>query len=1169
MTNLEGMGSMIKKIWHKFSQGGEKGQALILVLILLIVGALVIAPLMANIGTGLKAGEVHEEKANELYAADAGIEDGLWQVKNDKLATKFPTYEPYDYFEYSGDSWTYPLGQTATDPDVNGLNVNVTIRNMWMPMGILVPTADEANITLKGTPGNEPKLIMTGTVIDVPTGSTPGSYRIKIAYSDPQNLLINTLGIWLPPGFTYVAGSNNLDDPANPSQKIYSSESLSAYKSGQAVVWTFANYPFGLDASHHFPGVNPAASPMESIITFQFNGTTGAKPSAVAWINTNLDLGGGITYTWDGDKQVYEITSTAGNTTIDGYTIKSELREMEAAIEGDYYATGNTLMRDANPDYYHIRDTWLSSDHSSSNNVPVESSQGAGDGVPEDAEVEFAYLYWTSWWDDSNKIAVDPLDPDTCSTYGNWDRSGSSPYFNTSWGGDGEVFSGHFGAGGVDGFRYLTLKDGRVDLSPYAQGLVTVSWNQGVALVSEGFADNCYNFDDWNRPIPNVWDEYNNYFRGYFSTGDNTNIDLNHSLSLGAFAPGTVTVSWKQWETVPSSPVWSDDCRDFDEWNHPTPNAWDEYNNRFRGHFNNGDNRDITHSEDLSAYASGGTVTLRWDQWRSGSGTIEPSDGLDVAFYDGTSWSTQASYRGSDFSGSAQTKSLTVPSGFLNNNFRVRFSLVDCGGNGEYINLDNINITYAPPPAPGPNDGLDIAYSDDDGATWSSNIPVFRGILDSFRPPANNVTLTIPDEYLTDRFRIRFILVGFGTSGQYLNLDDITVTCPAPLDPGPDDGLDFAFSRDGGANWSNDIQAFRGTIASGPFTYTIPSGYLTSDFKMRFYLVGFAGAGQYCNIDNIKITAMMPDSLVFFKIDGQQVYFDTSGQPQQGTQDITADRSQVIISIQGFSYSCFKDVTALVRAFSPSPTNPPTNRPGIANYTVGGVDGTLGHNNPAGNETQLSHAGWSLIIIYSSPATLGHQLFLYDQFTHAFDYDDVDFDEDDNPGPGGDITGFIVPDPIDENGDGIPDEVNVAKMTIMVGEGDDWIAGGSGYPGDFVAFNAPLSYRTSPSIPARDIPNSYKLWDGKISQVLPLSNIQNAPNNVWNGLSTAFNYDGIDVDTFYVPWGDPVSTGLLKPGDTSARLDLCTAQDNWNLVYVIISFRSKATTGGTVTYRIR
>jgi hypothetical protein len=1145
----------------------EKGQALVLVLILLLVGSLIIAPLLAFMGTGLKAGTTHEQKMDELYAADAGINDGMWQIKNDKLATKFagysPAYDSYDYYEHSGDSWTYLLAEM-----VNNHNVNVTIKNMWIPKGLAIPSAASANVTIQGTPSNPPDLIITGTVVDVPTETTSGSYRIKVEYSGADSLTISTLGIWLPPGFTYVAGSNNLDDPAIPSQKIYTSEAATPYKSGQAVVWTFSNYPFAQDASHHFPGVDLTESPMESTITFQFNGSAGQKPAAVAWINTNLDLGGGLTYTWDGDKKVYQITSTAGNTTIDAYTVKSELREMAAAIQGDYYATGNTLMRDAHYDSYHIRDTWLASDHSSSNDVPQESSPGAGDGVPQDGEVEAAYLYWTSWWDDSNKLY--PFS-DTCTTYNNWDRSGSSPYSNTSWGGDGNVFSGHFGTGSLDSFRYLTLKDGVIDMSPYAQGLVTVSWDQGVTLVSAGFSDSCYNFNNWNRNTPNVWNIYpttgpnsGKYFQGHFSTGDDRNIDLNYSLSLGGFASGTVTVSWKQWETYSSSPVtvWSDDCRDFNDWTRTTPNTWSVYptsgpgNHYFRGHFTSSENRDITHSEDLSAYASGGTVTLSWDQWRSG--TINSNDGLDVAFYDGLSWSTQASYRGSDFTGSAQTKSLTVPSGFLNNNFQVRFSLVGFSGSGQYLNLDNINITYTPPAAPGANDGLDIAYSNDDGATWSSPIPVFRGVLGTSRPPANNVTLTVPDEYLTDRFRIRFSLVGFGTSGHYLNLDDITVTCPPPPPAGPNDGLDFAFSADNGATWSNNIQAFREIASPSNFSYTIPSRYLTSQFKMRFYLVGFSGAGQYCEIDNIKITAMMPDSSAFFKINGQQVYFDASNQPQMGTQDIIADRSQVIISIQGFSYSCFKDVTALVRAFSPSPTNPPTNRPGIATYTVGGVNGTLGDDNPS--RTQLSHAGWSLIIIYSSPATLGHQLYLYDQFTHAFDYDDIDFDGDGNLG--GDISGFIVPEPI-------TGELNAAKMTIMVGEGDDFIAGDHGYPGDFVAFNAPLSYRSSPYIPARDIPNSYKLWDGKLSVAVPGSNTASAPNNVWNGMSTVFSADGIDVDTFYVPWGNPVSTGLLQPGDTSARLDLCTAQDNWNLVYIIISFRSKTTTGGTVTYLIR
>lgn len=58
----------------------QKGYALILVMILLLVGSLIIAPLLALMMTGLKAGQVNEEKMFAFYAADAGIEDALWRI---------------------------------------------------------------------------------------------------------------------------------------------------------------------------------------------------------------------------------------------------------------------------------------------------------------------------------------------------------------------------------------------------------------------------------------------------------------------------------------------------------------------------------------------------------------------------------------------------------------------------------------------------------------------------------------------------------------------------------------------------------------------------------------------------------------------------------------------------------------------------------------------------------------------------------------------------------------------------------------------------------------------------------------------------------------------------------------------------------------------------------
>jgi len=58
----------------------EKGAALILALILLLIGGLMSAALLNHMGSGIIAGVVHERRTAELYAADAGVEDAIWRL---------------------------------------------------------------------------------------------------------------------------------------------------------------------------------------------------------------------------------------------------------------------------------------------------------------------------------------------------------------------------------------------------------------------------------------------------------------------------------------------------------------------------------------------------------------------------------------------------------------------------------------------------------------------------------------------------------------------------------------------------------------------------------------------------------------------------------------------------------------------------------------------------------------------------------------------------------------------------------------------------------------------------------------------------------------------------------------------------------------------------------
>ncbi len=811
------MAKTIKKILRKLIRT-EKGQALPMVLILMAVGGLIIAPLLSYTSSGLKVGQAYEKMADEFYAADAGIEDGLWQIKYNHLEELFDNYQRYNYTTV----YEYPISYPV---EVNEIDVDITIENIWIPKDILAPTHQEAEELIGAG-----KLIITG---GVPAELTQ---QVKIYYykeaSDP-GLYVNKIGIWLPPGVSYnTEGECTLETHLNDVLGADYTRSITSHQGGQAVVWTLT-YPLPFT---DLPGVSTTDTPMTSTFTFLFTldyPESERSPEAVSWITTT-----GVTdipFTWDADVRVFHITSQAGGadgTTIDAYSIKSELRELGSAISGDYRAIGDTLMLDLYPDWGGpVRDTLLN-----------ESDATASD-IPENAQIDLAYLYWSAWILEGGQ--QETLFFDDCSDiYENW-----SP--------------------GSD-------------------------WHE---------------YGDW----------WNDYFGAHHSYGGGPELEMVDPVPLGSYGSGLVTISWQYWR----------------------------------------------------------------------AGNIENDDCLQYAFGNATGWSG--------------------------------WYTVFCG----------------------------------DGYGGAGTYP-------------QTFEVAVPDEYLTNNFRIKFQITGFSGSGY--------------------------------------------------------------------------GGGEYCYIDNIEITAeseTAADTAVRFKINGSPVYFadDEYGNPTVptvGPQDIYADNLTVLENEDsgGFSYSCKADVTALVQAFADH---------GNATYTVGNVNGDI--------NSQWSYAGWSLIIVYSSPETKRHQLYLYDEFLYVAPHTD---------GVSYPISGFLVPDPI-------AGEQNAAKVTCFVGDGDDF------YSGDFIAINAP-------DVPGYQISNEYKLWDG-ITLSAPsfppyMPNTSGSPNNVWNGESVGLSASGVDIDTFYVPWGNPPGSGLLKPGDSSATVVLNFADPNpsyaelINFIYIILSFRSRTVTGGTVTYLI-
>lgn len=72
---------MMKKILKYHKGGGERGIILLSALVFLAIGTIMLIPLLGYMNTGLKAERSYENKMEELYGADAGVEDAIWQVR--------------------------------------------------------------------------------------------------------------------------------------------------------------------------------------------------------------------------------------------------------------------------------------------------------------------------------------------------------------------------------------------------------------------------------------------------------------------------------------------------------------------------------------------------------------------------------------------------------------------------------------------------------------------------------------------------------------------------------------------------------------------------------------------------------------------------------------------------------------------------------------------------------------------------------------------------------------------------------------------------------------------------------------------------------------------------------------------------------------------------------
>jgi hypothetical protein len=254
----------MKSLLKKFNSQ-QKGQILVITILIMGLSGLLVVPMLNFMGTGITAIETYQANMDRLYAADAGIQKGIWQSRT-----------------YIDSMKTTTFSQTLPAFTVNDNSVVVQLGYSWPLAGI---------VNAVYGPHNEWLAMETRGV-----GESNGVYTLYMVYksSSPGNKKVDFLGVWLPRGIEYIPGS--CSDPAFPDNICTSNPQITYTHGGTSLKWDVQpnlgfNY-YGETATQKF----------------RFTPVGKIPKGDIAWvISQSSDIG----LSWDDLVWDYALTSTA------------------------------------------------------------------------------------------------------------------------------------------------------------------------------------------------------------------------------------------------------------------------------------------------------------------------------------------------------------------------------------------------------------------------------------------------------------------------------------------------------------------------------------------------------------------------------------------------------------------------------------------------------------------------------------------------------------------------------------------------------------------------------------------------------------------------------------------------------------------------------------------
>lgn len=181
----------------------QRGQAFILVLILLALGALMISPVLKYTYTALVSQRISETSMTVRYGGDAALADGLWQMLQSIQGGGSPNLTAYDF--------VYATGR-------NPVSVNIT-RPEVPPSQQLATSNTPRYLMLEAQPN----------WLDAKSGNLTINYILRIQSQPWSPTLVTNFEVTLPKGLFYIDNSTWSRGPGKEAGLVTASVNFTAH----------------------------------------------------------------------------------------------------------------------------------------------------------------------------------------------------------------------------------------------------------------------------------------------------------------------------------------------------------------------------------------------------------------------------------------------------------------------------------------------------------------------------------------------------------------------------------------------------------------------------------------------------------------------------------------------------------------------------------------------------------------------------------------------------------------------------------------------------------------------------------------------------------------------------------------------------------------------------